>query len=83
MEPRDTDSDRALAAERYRVFREEGYEPLKTLRAHFNYHFIAADGSIEDVRGGESRMTIGAGEEDTLRGVENDNWSGRGDVRSK
>lgn len=49
LEPRSTDKDRALARERYRVFREEGYEPLKTLRSHFNYHFIAADGSIDDV----------------------------------
>ena len=49
MSPRDTDNDRALAAERYRIFREEGYEPLKTLRAHFNYHFIAADGGINEV----------------------------------
>lgn len=31
-------------------YRENGYEPLKTLRRFFNYHFIAADGTIEDVR---------------------------------
>jgi len=52
VEARNTDKDRALARERYRIFREEGYEPLKTLRSHFNYHFIAADGSVEDVSWG-------------------------------
>ena len=49
-EARTTDKDDKLARERYQVFRENGYEPLKTLRSHFNYHFIAADGTIDDVR---------------------------------
>lgn len=50
VENRTTDIDETLARKRYRIFREEGYEPIRTLRSLFNYHFIAADGSIEEVR---------------------------------
>eukprot|EP00055_Hartaetosiga_balthica_P003103 m.6465 g.6465 ORF g.6465 m.6465 type:complete len:439 (+) comp2602_c0_seq1:56-1372(+) len=49
-ETRKTDEDEKLARRRYRIFRDEGYDPLRTLRSHFNYHFISADGSIQDVR---------------------------------
>ncbi|EGD75434.1 hypothetical protein PTSG_06509 [Salpingoeca rosetta] len=49
-EARNTDQNDQLARERYRIFRENGYEPLKTLRSFFNYHFIAADGTVEEVR---------------------------------
>eukprot|EP00056_Hartaetosiga_gracilis_P007435 m.108246 g.108246 ORF g.108246 m.108246 type:complete len:456 (+) comp12703_c5_seq1:37-1404(+) len=49
-ETRETDESENLARARYTIFRDEGYDPLRTLRSHFNYHFISADGTIDEVR---------------------------------
>lgn len=47
---RETDREESAARERYRIFRKQGYEPLKNLKDEFHYHFIAADGPIDEVR---------------------------------
>ncbi|MBE36223.1 MAG: adenylate kinase [Opitutaceae bacterium] len=48
-EDRATDHDEALAQRRYRVFKEQTWEALQSLKEIFHYHFINAQGSIEEV----------------------------------
>lgn len=48
-EDRPTDHDEALARRRYRVFKEQTWEALQSLKEIFHYHFITAQGSIEEV----------------------------------
>lgn len=50
MEVRPTDLDPSAALNRYRTFKEKTYGALKDLRAIFFYHFINAQGSLEEVR---------------------------------
>ncbi len=49
MEERPTDFDEALAQRRYRVFKEQTWSALQSLKEIFHYHFINAEGSIEEV----------------------------------
>ena len=48
-EDRPTDHDEELARRRYRVFKEQTWEALQSLKEIFHYHFINAQGPIEEV----------------------------------
>jgi adenylate kinase len=48
-EERATDYDEALARRRYRVFKEETWGALQSLKEIFHYHFINAQGPIAEV----------------------------------
>lgn len=50
LEERATDSCEATARRRYRVFKEETWAALQSLRQHFFYHFIDAEGPIATVQ---------------------------------
>ncbi len=50
VDVRPTDLDPAKARNRYRVFKEKTYEPLKSLREIFHFHFINTHASIEECR---------------------------------
>jgi adenylate kinase len=49
LEERPTDFDEALAQRRYRVFKEQTWSALQSLKEIFHYHFINAEGPIEEV----------------------------------
>ncbi|MEA3213433.1 MAG: adenylate kinase [Chthoniobacter sp.] len=49
-EERPTDFDEALARNRYRVFKEQTYDALVSLKKIFHYHFINAQAPLELVR---------------------------------
>jgi len=49
LEIRPTDYDEALAQRRYRVFKEQTWAALQSLKEIFYYHFINAQGSINEV----------------------------------
>lgn len=49
LEDRPTDHDESLARRRYRVFKEQTWEALQSLKEIFHYHFINAQGSLEEV----------------------------------
>ncbi len=49
IEIRPTDYDEALAQRRYRVFKEQTWSALQSLKEIFYYHFINAQGSIAEV----------------------------------
>ncbi len=49
-EERATDFNEGLARNRYRVFKEQTYEALLSLKQIFHYHFINAQASLESVR---------------------------------
>ncbi|TVR54903.1 MAG: nucleoside monophosphate kinase [Puniceicoccaceae bacterium] len=51
LEERATDNDEASARRRYQVFKEQTYDALQSLRTIFHYHFINAQGSLDEVRG--------------------------------
>jgi adenylate kinase len=48
-EDRATDHDEALARRRYRVFKEQTWDALQSLKEIFHYHFINAQGPIAEV----------------------------------
>lgn len=48
-EERATDKDPKAAKRRYRVFKEQTWEALQSLKEVFHYHFINAQGAIESV----------------------------------
>lgn len=48
-EIRETDFDEGLARNRYRVFKEQTYSALASLKNHFHYHFIDAEGDLSEV----------------------------------
>lgn len=48
-EDRPTDHDEALAQRRYRVFKEQTWDALQSLKEIFHYHFINAQGPVEEV----------------------------------
>lgn len=50
VEVRLTDLDPIKARNRYRVFKEQTYEPLKSLRQIFHFHFINTHATIEECR---------------------------------
>ena len=49
QEERSTDFDEALAQRRYRVFKEQTWDALQELKGIFHYHFINAQGPIQEV----------------------------------
>lgn len=49
IELRATDLDPTAAKNRYRVFKEKTWDALQSLKQIYHYHFIDADGSIDDV----------------------------------
>ncbi len=49
LEERVTDYDEHLAQRRYRVFKEQTWDALQSLKETFHYHFITAQGSIAEV----------------------------------
>ncbi len=48
-EDRPTDHDAGLARRRYRVFKEQTWDALQSLKEIFHYHFIDAQGPIDEV----------------------------------
>ena len=46
---RTTDLDQEAARRRYRVFKDETWEALQSLKEIYHYHFVNAQGSIESV----------------------------------
>ena len=49
LEERPTDFDLGLAQRRYRVFKEQTWEALQELKEIFHYHFVRAQGSLQEV----------------------------------
>jgi adenylate kinase len=49
LEERPTDYDEGLAQRRYRVFKEQTWAALQSLKEIFHYHFINAEGPIDEV----------------------------------
>lgn len=49
QEERPTDYDQALAQRRYRVFKEQTWDALQSLKEKFHYHFVNAQGPIAEV----------------------------------
>ena len=49
MEDRPTDHDESLARRRYRVFKEQTWDALQSLKEIFPYHFISAQGTFGEV----------------------------------
>src|SRR5262245_46787161 len=48
-EDRPTDHDEKLAQRRYRVFKEQTWDALQSLKEIFHYHFINAQGQLDEV----------------------------------
>ncbi len=48
-EDRPTDHDESLARRRYRVFKEQTWDALQSLKEIFHYHFINAQGPVAEV----------------------------------
>jgi adenylate kinase len=49
QEIRETDVKAESASQRYRVFKEQTWDALQSLKEIYHYHFINAEGDIEDV----------------------------------
>ncbi|MEQ1906012.1 MAG: nucleoside monophosphate kinase [Pirellulaceae bacterium] len=49
LELRLTDLDRKAAAKRYEVFKEQTWDALQSLQEIYHYHFVNAQGSVEEV----------------------------------
>jgi adenylate kinase len=49
LEERATDYDERLAQRRYRVFKEQTWDALQSLKEIFHYHFINAQGAVDEV----------------------------------
>jgi len=49
LEDRPTDHDETLARRRYQMFKEQTWDALQSLKEIFHYHFINAQGPIEEV----------------------------------
>jgi adenylate kinase len=49
LEERATDYDLDLAKRRYRVFKDQTWDALQSLRSIFHYHLVNAQGSLADV----------------------------------
>src|SRR3954471_3960243 len=76
LEDRPTDHDEALARRRYRVFKEQTWEALQSLKEIFHYHFISAQGPIDEVEQNilreleyQSTLELDPRTVDRLRGV--------------
>ena len=75
-EDRPTDHDESLARRRYRVFKEQTWDALQSLKEIFHYHFINAQGSFEEVEQNilreleyQSTLELDPRTVDRLRGV--------------
>jgi adenylate kinase len=75
-EDRPTDHDEALAQRRYRVFKEQTWEALQSLKEIFHYHFINAQGPVAEVEQNilkeleyQSTLELDPRTVDRLRGV--------------
>ena len=75
-EDRPTDHDESLARRRYRVFKEQTWEALQSLKEIYHYHFINAQGSLAEVEANilheleyQSTLELDARTVDRLRGV--------------
>jgi adenylate kinase len=75
-EDRPTDHDEGLARRRYRVFKEQTWDALQSLKEIFHYHFINAQGPIEEVEQNilreleyQSTLELDPRTVDRLRGV--------------
>lgn len=75
-EDRPTDHDAGLARRRYRVFKEQTWDALQSLKEIFHYHFINAQGPIEEVEQNilreleyQSTLELDPRTVDRLRGV--------------
>jgi adenylate kinase len=76
LEDRPTDHDEALARRRYQTFKEQTWEALQSLQEIFHYHFINAQGTIEEVEQNilreleyQSTLELDPRTVDRLRGV--------------
>jgi adenylate kinase len=76
QEERPTDHDEALARRRYRVFKEQTWDALQSLKEIFHYHLISAQGPIEEVEQNilreleyQSTLELDPRTVDRLRGV--------------
>jgi adenylate kinase len=76
LEDRPTDHDEALARRRYRVFKEQTWDALQSLKEIFHYHFINAQGAIDEVEQNilreleyQSTLELDPRTVDRLRGV--------------
>jgi adenylate kinase len=75
-EDRPTDHDETLARRRYSVFKEQTWDALQSLKEIFHYHFINAQGPIEEVEQNilreleyQSTLELDPRTVDRLRGV--------------
>jgi len=75
-ELRSTDLDPEAAKQRYRVFKEKTWDALQSLREEFFYHFINAEGSVDDVEANildelkyQSSLELDGPTFDTLRDI--------------
>jgi adenylate kinase len=50
LEERVTDTDAELCRNRYRTFKESTFDALQSLRQFFHFHFIDAEGNLEQVQ---------------------------------
>ena len=75
-EDRPTDHDESLARRRYRVFKEQTWDALQSLKEIFHYHFINAQGPVSEVEQNilheleyQSTLELDSRTVDRLRGV--------------
>lgn len=75
-EDRPTDHDEGLARRRYRVFKEQTWDALQSLKEIFHYHFIDAQGPIAEVEQNilkelqyQSTLELDPRTHDRLRGI--------------
>ena len=75
-EDRPTDHDESLARRRYRVFKEQTWEALQSLKEIYHYHFINAQGTLAEVEANilheleyQSTLELDSRTVDRLRGV--------------
>ncbi|MEY4385082.1 MAG: hypothetical protein RLY20_365 [Verrucomicrobiota bacterium] len=75
-EDRPTDHDESLAKRRYRVFKEQTWDALQSLKEIYHYHFINAQGPIAEVERNilheleyQSTLELDSRTVDRLRGV--------------
>ena len=75
-EDRPTDHDESLARRRYRVFKEQTWDALQSLKEIYHYHFINAQGPVAEVEENilheleyQSTLELDSRTVDRLRGV--------------
>ncbi len=75
-EDRPTDHDESLARRRYRVFKEQTWDALQSLKEIYHYHFINAQGPIQEVEENilheleyQSTLELDSRTVDRLRGI--------------